>query len=93
LQAAHELSSSVTGTGSKDGSCKLDMSDPSCRLFAAALECEGLSGRTLRKLPFLAHATRVQQRGVSFAKYSEALIQAAISEKRARESGGLEQTA
>ncbi|KAI9032270.1 pachytene checkpoint protein 2 [Hyaloraphidium curvatum] len=57
---------------------------PSARLFAIAQKCEGMSGRSLRKLPFLAHAFYVQSERSSLDTYLKALDLAVCNEHRAR---------
>jgi len=63
-----------------------DISDVESLLVAAADAAEGLSGRTLRKLPFLAHATYIAGSGdpCSCAEFAVALRQAVADEHRAR---------
>jgi pachytene checkpoint protein 2 len=61
--------------------------DVDSSLFKAAQLAEGLSGRTLRKLPFLAHATYVQQSEPCTAlEFCRALQCAVEDEKAARTS-------
>ncbi|KAJ3344078.1 Pachytene checkpoint protein 2 [Gonapodya sp. JEL0774] len=68
-----------------------DISDPShsasLRLASIAELCSNLqlSGRSLRRLPFLAHAHFLRQRGVSQEVFVEALERAVGSEKLAKE--------
>ena len=57
-------------------------------LFNVARVCEGLSGRTLRKLPFLAHVFFVQLATVDPAAYAQALLRAAVKENRERATLG-----
>lgn len=47
-----------------------------------AKKCHGLSGRTLRKLPFLAHALFIKSPSVSLSHFLEALSGAADKQKR-----------
>lgn len=55
-------------------------------VYNAALECEaaGLSGRTMRKLPFLAHALYCGRSSVPFSQYIMCLRRAAAREKQCR---------
>ena len=53
-------------------------------LLLAALESEGLSGRTLRKLPFLAYANLIYAAKCSPLQFAAALNQAVIREKQER---------
>ena len=56
-------------------------------VITAANGTEGFSGRTLRKLPFLAHANYIQQsEPCSGLEFAEALNNAVSDERRARES-------
>ena len=57
----------------------------SLMLFSAAMECDGLSGRALRKLPFLAHALFCSQASMPYGQYVVCLARAAEQEKRSRE--------
>ena len=57
----------------------------SLMLFSAAMECDGLSGRALRKLPFLAHALFCSQASMPYEQYVVCLARAAEQEKRSRE--------
>jgi len=52
-------------------------------LYRTSIACEGLSGRALRKLPFLAHASFVQTT-CSLEKFIEALNLALEREYRDR---------
>ena len=54
-------------------------------LFEAASAAEDLSGRTLRKLPFLAHATYIQAEKCSDLEFAKALLAAVHDEQRERE--------
>uniref|UniRef100_A0A7S1EFY0 AAA+ ATPase domain-containing protein n=1 Tax=Hemiselmis andersenii TaxID=464988 RepID=A0A7S1EFY0_HEMAN len=89
LKAAHLLPQELLSVQSPDQ--LRGNHDPTALLYACALQCETLSGRTLRKLPFLAHAIKVQQKSVSFATYCDALAKVAVQERQARTKGGLEQ--
>jgi hypothetical protein len=55
-------------------------------VYNAALECEeaGLSGRTMRKLPFLAHALYCGRSSMPFSQYVVCLRRAAAREKQCR---------
>lgn len=55
-------------------------------VYDAALECEaaGLSGRTMRKLPFLAHALYCGRSSMPFSQYVVCLRRAAAREKQCR---------
>eukprot|EP00698_Gefionella_okellyi_P009065 TRINITY_DN2277_c0_g1_i1.p1 TRINITY_DN2277_c0_g1~~TRINITY_DN2277_c0_g1_i1.p1 ORF type:complete len:359 (-),score=73.20 TRINITY_DN2277_c0_g1_i1:42-1118(-) len=53
-------------------------------LFGIAAKCHGLSGRALRKLPFLAHSFYVQSETVTRERFFEALSLAADREITAR---------
>lgn len=53
---------------------------PSSRLYAIAVKCAGMSGRTLRKLPFLAHAFFVRSETVGLDGYLGALERAVEKE-------------
>ena len=57
----------------------------SLMLFSAAMECDGLSGRALRKLPFLAPALFCSQASMPYGQYVVCLARAAEQEKRSRE--------
>lgn len=60
-------------------------SQPSIALLEAANACNGLSGRALRKLPFLAHANADHlPLGCSCTKFLAALCDAAASEQQDR---------
>jgi len=70
-----------SGVGPSDA----DESSLSVLLAAVAHAASGLSGRALRKLPFLAHASHVQVVGaVSHEVMLLALLQAALAEQQAR---------
>jgi len=57
-------------------------------LLRAAEECEGMSGRTLRKIPFLAHANFVSHRGAcTVMEYLGALRRAAALERADKAAG------
>ena len=53
-------------------------------LLDVAVKAEFLSGRTLRKLPFLAHATYVQRAQCTAAEYVQALHRAVLDEHQDR---------
>jgi hypothetical protein len=53
-------------------------------VYTASLECEGLSGRALRKLPFLAHALFCGTSTMPFTQYIECLRRAAARERQCR---------
>mmetsp|Transcript_41067 Transcript_41067/g.95960 ORF Transcript_41067/g.95960 Transcript_41067/m.95960 type:complete len:322 (-) Transcript_41067:83-1048(-) len=57
---------------------------PSSMLMQCAMETEGMSGRALRKLPFLAHALFVQQPACNLERMCQALVSAANKEKDVR---------
>ena len=61
-----------------------DMTQWSCKLYAIAGKAVGLSGRALRKLPFLAHALFVQVASTSVESYLVALDKAIDHEIAAR---------
>lgn len=60
------------------------------RLVALSVKSVGLSGRTLRKLPFLAHALHLQNETASLPEYLEALQEAL--RKHERDEKKLEET-
>ncbi|RUS14475.1 P-loop containing nucleoside triphosphate hydrolase protein [Endogone sp. FLAS-F59071] len=62
---------------------------PSRRLFAIAKQCEGMSGRSMRKLPFLAHSHYLQVPFASLDTYLTALERTAKDEHRARQLIGI----
>ena len=51
-----EQIASMPGPGSQHGGAAVAATRHSMLLYAVAEACDGLSGRALRKLPFLAHA-------------------------------------
>lgn len=55
-------------------------------VYSAAVECEaaGLSGRAMRKLPFLAHALYCRKSSMPFSQYVTCLRRAAEREKQCR---------
>ena len=55
-------------------------------VYSAAVECEaaGLSGRAMRKLPFLAHALYCRKASMPFSQYVVCLRRAAEREKQCR---------
>jgi len=53
-------------------------------LMKVAEKCEGLSGRTLRKLPFIAHAMFVAAMVTPITKYLQALLAAVAKETASR---------
>ena len=53
-------------------------------LMQVAVQCEGLSGRTLRKLPFIAHAMFVSSIMTPLESYLVALNNAVAKEKASR---------
>ena len=59
---------------------------PSVRLYGVAERCGGMSGRTLRKLPFLAHAFFVRDEETSLEGYLGALEKAVEREVAARKT-------
>eukprot|EP00053_Salpingoeca_punica_P008296 m.74823 g.74823 ORF g.74823 m.74823 type:complete len:439 (+) comp14538_c0_seq1:165-1481(+) len=62
-----------------------DSTRPSLMLYEIAKKCEGFSGRTLRKLPFLAHALFIQTCDcLGFEDYLQALSQAVDAEIQQR---------
>mmetsp|Transcript_1268 Transcript_1268/g.2485 ORF Transcript_1268/g.2485 Transcript_1268/m.2485 type:complete len:427 (+) Transcript_1268:210-1490(+) len=63
--------------------------DPSCTLLSHAKEAAGLSGRGLRKLPFLAHAMFVQSQAATLPVYLQGLRAAIRFELKAREHSGI----
>ena len=60
-------------------------------LYAIAAACDGLSGRALRKLPFLAHALYLREgaRETPVDEFLEALHKAVLHERQARRDAGL----
>ncbi|XP_068180236.1 pachytene checkpoint protein 2 homolog [Antennarius striatus] len=58
-----------------------EVSEHSLYLRDIALKSKGLSGRALRKLPFLAHALFVKTEAVSLVRFLEALDQAVFKKK------------
>jgi len=58
------------------------------RLYNIAQESEGLSGRALRKLPFLAHAAFIGKRDTPLNEFLTALERATAKEHEARELMG-----
>jgi len=62
--------------------------DPSAVLFRFAKEANGLSGRGLRKLPFLAHAMFVRKHTASLPTFLQGLLSAIRFELKAREQSG-----
>ncbi|KAI9137738.1 pachytene checkpoint protein 2 [Paraphysoderma sedebokerense] len=54
-------------------------------LFQVATKCHGLSGRTLRKLPFLTHAMYYQTSAASLSDYIQALGMAVENEQTVRQ--------
>ena len=62
----------------------------SCMLSAVAKETKGMSGRTLRKLPFLAHVYHLREAPVAAERFLDALKQTATREmeRRAEDSMG-----
>lgn len=59
--------------------------ETSMQLRQVALECEGMSGRFLRKLPFQAHAFYVQSATVSMGRYLQAMTKAVAKEREGRQ--------
>jgi hypothetical protein len=59
-----------------------DSSKTSRALASIAESCDGFSGRSLRKLAFLAHARFVQKEGCSMEQFLIALRLAVIHEKK-----------
>ncbi|MED6257035.1 hypothetical protein ATANTOWER_007342 [Ataeniobius toweri] len=55
------------------GFAKSEVSEHSLKLKNIAVKSKGLSGRALRKLPFLAHALMVKTPTVSLDKFLEAM--------------------
>jgi len=62
----------------------LPQDNPSALLYAIAAKCNGMSGRSLRKLPFLAHAFYIQSERTSLDTYLRALDQAVDRELESR---------
>jgi len=62
--------------------------DASASLYHCAVKAQGLSGRALRKLPFLAHAKFLRSKVVNLPKYCQALLEAIESEHAARQHEG-----
>jgi hypothetical protein len=81
LKDVHNLPSQHTDTAALSG-------EPSAQLFFCAAKAQGLSGRALRKLPFLAHAKFLRSKVVSIDKYCQALLQAIEAEHAARRHEG-----
>ncbi|KNC98937.1 uncharacterized protein SPPG_05899 [Spizellomyces punctatus DAOM BR117] len=63
--------------------------EESLQLWKVAGDCEGFSGRTLRKLPFLAHAFFVSSNTSTLRAYTQALSMAVQAEKSNRAMVGL----
>lgn len=63
------------------GFAQSEVSEHSLTLRNIALKSKGLSGRTLRKLPFLAHALFVKMPTVTLERFLEALDQAVAKQK------------
>uniref|UniRef100_A0A8C4F4U9 Pachytene checkpoint protein 2 homolog n=1 Tax=Dicentrarchus labrax TaxID=13489 RepID=A0A8C4F4U9_DICLA len=63
------------------GFAESEVSEHSLNLRDIALKSKGLSGRALRKLPFLAHALFVKTPAVTIARFLEALDQAVDKQK------------
>jgi MoxR-like ATPase len=61
--------------------------DASASLFMCSVKANGLSGRALRKIPFLAHAKFLRSKSASLPKYLQAL-QLAIEAEHAARAGG-----
>ena len=79
------------GGGSRGGSVlsvssKGGQEEATAALARAAATCEGLSGRALRKLPFLAYATAHTDARCSLLRFLNALSTAARSEFKDREN-------
>jgi len=51
---------------------------PSFQLYEIAKTCENFSGRTLRKLPFLAHAKFIKTSNTSVAEFLSAITKSVI---------------
>lgn len=62
--------------------------DASASLFFCSVKAQGLSGRALRKLPFLAHAKFLRAKVSDMSKYCQALLQAIETEHSARQHEG-----
>ena len=52
------------------------------RLRDVAASCEGLSGRSLRKMPFLAHALHISSSSVSLEEFCDAMLKAIEKHKK-----------
>uniref|UniRef100_A0A8C6SW68 Pachytene checkpoint protein 2 homolog n=1 Tax=Neogobius melanostomus TaxID=47308 RepID=A0A8C6SW68_9GOBI len=63
------------------GFAKSEVSEHSLKLRSIALKSQGLSGRALRKLPFLAHALFVKTPTVSLDKFLNAMDKAVDKQK------------
>ncbi|KAI9345545.1 P-loop containing nucleoside triphosphate hydrolase protein [Obelidium mucronatum] len=65
----------------------IDMGDANQKLYSVARQCEGLSGRAIRKLPFIAHALFVKShKSVTLTEFLDALGKAIGEEHEARMS-------
>lgn len=62
------------------GKCENDAMKASFKLLEISSLCEGLSGRILRKLPFLAHSNFIQQSSVDLNQFLEALQETVTQE-------------
>ncbi|ELU08640.1 hypothetical protein CAPTEDRAFT_163622 [Capitella teleta] len=60
----------------------------SLKLKHVAIKSEGLSGRTLRKLPFIAHAMFLQSCPVTMDQFLDALLQASVRQFEERDNLG-----
>jgi len=80
----HEDTRNVESPSTKDTDPPTDIYVCSRELLNFAVSCEGLSGRTLRKLPFLAHAFFVQAPSSTYEQYMWALNLALAKEKQGR---------
>lgn len=69
------------------GFARTEVSEHSLKLRNIAIKSKGLSGRTLRKLPFLAHALFVKTPTVNLERFLEALSKAV--DKQKEEKGDL----
>ncbi|XP_077455436.1 pachytene checkpoint protein 2 homolog isoform X1 [Stigmatopora argus] len=63
------------------GCAKNEVSEHSLVLRNIAIKCKGLSGRVLRKLPFLAHALFVKAQKVTLERFLKAMDQAVDKQK------------
>ncbi|KAJ3003504.1 UNVERIFIED_CONTAM: Pachytene checkpoint protein 2 [Siphonaria sp. JEL0065] len=71
----------------KGDNCDEGAENKSLRLYSLCCQCKGLSGRAIRKLPFIAHALFVKShKSVSLSQFLDSLEKAVHEEHEARKA-------